>query len=103
QLWTLRVMGVVLPPPSAGIPRRVLGIVLLVLAIVALIALGFGIVKLVALPFGGIGQVAWFWGFLLIVAAIGVLAVIRPRRQRTARAKASEQRAASLGGGGGRR
>src|SRR5919197_1037811 len=55
QLWTLRIMGVVMPPPSAGVPRRILGIVLLVLAIVALLVLGFGIVKLVALPFGGIG------------------------------------------------
>jgi hypothetical protein len=98
QLWTLRIMGVVLPPPSAGIPRRILGVVLIILAIVLLLALGFGIVKLVALPFGGIGNVAWFWGFLLIVVALGVLGIAGRRRQKTARAKASEQRAASFGG-----
>jgi hypothetical protein len=98
QLWTLRIMGVVLPPPSAGIPRRILGVVLIILAIVLLLALGFGIVKLVALPFGGIGNVAWFWGFLLIVVVLGVLGIVGRRRQKTARAKASEQRAASFGG-----
>src|SRR5215475_4221057 len=43
QLWTLRLMGVLFPPPSAGIPRRVGGIALLILAIVALVLLGFGI------------------------------------------------------------
>jgi hypothetical protein len=93
QLWTLRIMGVVLPPPSAGIARRVGGVVLIILAIVLLLALGFGIVKLVALPFGGIGNVAWFWGFLLIVVALGVLGIVGRRRQKTARAKASAQRA----------
>jgi hypothetical protein len=98
QLWTLRVMGVVLPPPSAGILRRIGGILLIILAIVLLLALGFGIVKLVALPFGGIGNVAWFWGFLLIVVVLGVLGIYGRRRQKSARAKASEQRAAALGG-----
>jgi hypothetical protein len=98
QLWTLRVMGVVLPPPSAGILRRIGGILLIILAIVLLLALGFGIVKLVALPVGGIGNVAWFWGFLLIVVALGVLGIVGRRRQKAARARASEQRAASFGG-----
>jgi hypothetical protein len=98
QLWTLRIMGVVLPPPSAGLPRRIGGIVLIILAIVAVILLGFGIVKLIALPFGGIGVVAWFYGFLLVVVALGVLVVFGRRKQRSARAKASEQRAAQLKG-----
>ena len=69
-----------------------------ILAIVALIVLGFGIVKLIALPFGGIGAIAWFWGFLLVVVVLGVLALFGRRRQQTARAKAAEQRAAALGG-----
>src|SRR5215212_4873120 len=64
QLLALRVMGVVAPPASAGIARRIAGILLLLIAIVALIFLGFGIVKLIALPFGGIGTaVGFFWGF----------------------------------------
>src|ERR1700754_4545517 len=55
QLLMLRVMGVIAPPPSAGLPRRIGGIALVVLAIVLVIAIGFGIVKLIAVPFGGIG------------------------------------------------
>jgi hypothetical protein len=98
QLWTLRIMGVVMPPPSAGLPRRIGGVLLIILAIVALVLLGFGIVKLVALPFGGIGAVAWFWGVLLILIALGVLVFFGRRRQKAARERASSERAASLGG-----
>src|ERR687891_1549919 len=47
QLLALRVMGVIAPPASAGIARRLGGILLLFLAILVLIAVGFGIVKLV--------------------------------------------------------
>jgi len=93
QLWTLRIMGIVMPPPSAGIPRRIGGVLLLILAIVALVLLGFGIVKLVALPFGGIGAVAWFWGVLLILIALGVLVFFGRRRQKAARERASSERA----------
>jgi hypothetical protein len=98
QLLMLRVMGVIAPPPSAGWPRRIGGILLVIVAIVLVIAIGFGIVKLVALPFGGIGNTAWFYGFLLVVVVLAVLAVVGRRRQRTARAKAAEQRAAAYGG-----
>ena len=98
QLLMLRVMGVVLPPKSAGLPRRIGGILLIFLAIAALLTLGFGIVKLIALPFGGIGAQAWFWGFLLIVIVLAVMAFIGRRRQRTARARIAEQRAAQMGG-----
>jgi hypothetical protein len=99
QLWTLRIMGVVLPPPSAGLPRRIGGILLLILAFVAVFLVAFGIVHLIALPFGGIGAVAWFWAFLLLVVVLGVLVFFGRRRQASARAKASEQRAAALRGG----
>ena len=98
QLLMLRVMAVIAPPKSAGLPRRIGGILLVVLAIVALLVLGWGIVKLIALPFGGIGNTAWFYGFLLIVVALGVLALFGRRRQKAARAKAAEQRAAAFGG-----
>src|SRR5919107_6329147 len=70
QLLMLRLMGVVAPPQSAGILRRVGGILLIVLFIVAVMALAFGIVHLVALPFGGIGATAWFYAFLLVVVAL---------------------------------
>jgi hypothetical protein len=97
QLLALRVMGVIAPPPSAGILRRIGGIMLLILAIVLAIILGFGIVKLIALPFGGIGTpVAFFWGFMLLLVVLGVLIVFGRRRQKRARAKAAEARASQL-------
>ena len=98
QLLMLRVMGVIAPPKSAGLPRRIGGVLLIFLAIAVLLMLGFGIVKLIALPFGGIGATAWFYGFLLVVVVLAVMAFIGRRRQRTARAKVAEQRAAQIGG-----
>jgi hypothetical protein len=96
QLLMLRIMGVIAPPPSAGLPRRIGGVLL---AIVLVIALGTGIVWLVSQPFGGgLGNTVWFYGLLLVVIVLGVLAVLGRRRQRTARAKAAEQRAAAYGG-----
>jgi len=97
QLLALRVMGVIAPPPSAGIARRIGGILLLVLAIIVAILIAFGIVKLIALPFGGIGTgVSFFWGFLLVCIVLGVLVFVGRRRQAKARARASEQRAAQF-------
>src|SRR5215218_10260557 len=97
QLLALRVMGIVAPPQSAGILRRMGGILLLILAIAVAILLGWVIVKLVALPFGGIGTgVAFFWGFLLLAIVLGVLIVVGRRRQKRARARAAEQRAAQF-------
>jgi hypothetical protein len=97
QLFALRAMGVIAPPASAGILRRVGGILLLILAIVVAILLGWAIVKLVALPFGGIGTgVAFFWGFMLLAIVLVVLIVVGRRRQKRARERASEQRAAQF-------
>jgi hypothetical protein len=98
QLLMLRLMGVIAPPKSAGLPRRIGGVLLVILAILLVIVIGFAVVKLIALPFGGIGNTAWFYGFLLVVVVLGVLALVGRRRQRTARAKAAEQRASALGG-----
>ena len=98
QLLMLRVMGVIAPPKSAGLPRRIGGVLLVMLAILLVIVIGFAVVKLIALPFGGIGNTAWFYGFLLVVVVLGVLALVGRRRQRTARAKAAEQRASAFGG-----
>jgi hypothetical protein len=98
QLLVLRLMGYIVPPPGSSVLLRVRGVLLIVLAIVALLLLGFGIVKLVALPFGGIGQVAWFWGFLLVAVMLGVLVLVGRRRQARARDKAAAERASALGG-----
>jgi ABC-type multidrug transport system fused ATPase/permease subunit len=97
QLLALRVMGLVAPPPSAGIARRVGGVLLVILAVIVLILLGWAIVQLIALPFGGIGTgVSFFWAFLLICIVLGVLVVVGRRRQKRARERAAEQRAAQF-------
>ena len=66
QMFMLRMMGLFIPPASAGIVARIRGIVLLILLVILLLAVGFGIVTLIALPFGGIGSgSAIFFGFLV--------------------------------------
>src|SRR2546423_12223583 len=97
QLLVLRLMGYIVPPPGSSVLLRVRGVLLVVLAIVPLLGLGVRIGKLVALPFGGIGQVAWVWGFLLVVVVLGVLVLFGRRRQAKARDKAAQERAAALG------
>jgi hypothetical protein len=86
QLFMLRVMGLVIPPKSAGIVARVRGILLLIALVIVLLLIGLGLVKLVALPFGGIGTgPALFFGLLVVVIAIGVLVLLGRRRQARAR------------------
>src|SRR4051794_30306071 len=99
QLLALRFMGLIAPPPGASLWLRARGILLIILLVVALLALGWGIVQLVSLPFGGIGAgVSIFWGFLLVCVALGVLFLFGRRRQKRAREKQAEQRAATAGG-----
>ena len=90
QLFLLRMMGVLIPPQSAGIFARVRGILLLILVVLVLLAIGFGLVKLISLPFGGLGTgSSIFFGFLLLVVVIGVLVLFGRRRQARARAARS--------------
>jgi hypothetical protein len=97
QLLALRVMGVIAPPASAGILRRIGGVLILLVAIAAALLLGVGIVKLIAWPLGGIGTaVSFFWSFVLLLVVLGVLMVLGRRRQKRARAKAAETRAAQF-------
>jgi hypothetical protein len=87
QMFMLRMMGLLIPPASAGMVARVRGILLILALVIVLLAVGFGVVKLIALPFGGIGTpTAIFFGFLLVVIVIGVLVVLGRRRQARARA-----------------
>jgi hypothetical protein len=87
QMFMLRMMGLLIPPASAGMVARVRGILLILALVIVLLAVGFGVVTLIALPFGGMGTAtAVFFGFLLVVAAIGVLVVLGRRRQARARA-----------------
>src|SRR3954454_14802450 len=48
QLFLLRLMGLVAPPPGAGIVTRARGILLLLVIVIVLLAIGFGIAELVA-------------------------------------------------------
>jgi len=92
QLLMLRLMGLIAPPSSAGLLARVRGILLLIALVLVLLVAGFGLIKLIALPFGGLGTAsAVFFGFLLVVVALGVLVMLGRRRQ----AKAREARAAA--------
>jgi hypothetical protein len=95
QLFMLRMMGLLIPPASAGILARIRGILLLIVLVVVLLAIGFGLVQLFALPFGGIGPgSSVFFGFLLVVIALGVLVLLGRRRQ----ARARDARAAGPAG-----
>ncbi|MGZ4167074.1 MAG: hypothetical protein ACXVR1_09255 [Solirubrobacteraceae bacterium] len=95
QLLGLRFMGLVAPPKSAGALARVRGVLIIIALIVAILLLGFGIVSLVALPFGGMSlDLRIFWGLVLVVVAIGVLAFLGRRRQKRAQAERAEQIAA---------
>ena len=70
-----------------GGPNRRMRLLALVLA---LLLVGFGLAQLIALPFGGVGVgPAIFYGFLIVVIALGVLAFIGRRRQKAARARAA--------------
>jgi hypothetical protein len=95
QLFGLKAFGLIAPPASAGTLARIRGIVIVIVLIIAVLALGFGIVNVIALPFGGISlDLAIFYGFLLVVIALGVLAYFGRRRQKQAQAKRAEQVAA---------
>jgi hypothetical protein len=82
QMFALRAMGILLPPASAGIPARARGGLLIVLLIVVLLAIGFGLVELVSLPFGGLGLAPGILlGLFLMIAVLGVVALIGRRRR----------------------
>ncbi len=97
QLMMLRFMGVIAPPASAGLPRRIAGILLFLLIVAVIFAIGYGLIRLISLAVpGGIGLgVSFFWAFLLVAVVLGVLAFVGRRRQKRARARAAEQRASS--------
>jgi hypothetical protein len=95
QLRGLKFMGLVAPPASAGMLARIRGIVLIIVLIVAILAIAWGLVELVALPFGGIAtDLSIFYGFVVVLVAIGGLAYFGRRKQKRALAERAEQIAA---------
>ena len=92
QLRSLRFLGLIAPPASAGILMRIRGIVIAIVLIIAVLALGFGIVYGIGSAAGGISvDTAIFFGFVLVLIAVGVLALVGRRRQKRAKAKRAEQ------------
>ncbi len=99
QLFMLRVFGVIAPPPSAGILARIRGIVMVIVAVIAVLGLGFGIVEGIGQAAGGISlDLAIFYGIALVIVVLGGLAFWNRRRQKAAAAKRAEASAARAGG-----
>lgn len=95
QLFGLRVLGLVAPPASAGLVRRIGGILIAVVAVIAVFGLGFGIVEGIGQAAGGISlDLAIFYGFVLVLVVLGGLAYYGRRRQKAALAKRREETAA---------
>jgi hypothetical protein len=99
QLLGLRIIGLVAPPSSAGIIARIRGILLVIVAIILILAVGFGIVEGVGQAAGGISlDLAIFYGVALSLVAAGIAIYVGRRRQKAALAKRREEQAARTGG-----
>ena len=93
QLFLLRIMGLLAPPQGASLWVRVRGILLVLALVIALLAVGLGIVELIALPFGGVSLAGGILlGILVVIAVLGVLALVGRRRQAKAKAAAAASR-----------
>ena len=93
QLLLLRVMGLIAPPANAGRLAQVRGLLIVVAILLVLLAVGYGLAELVALPFGGVGVLGGLLlGLVIVVAILGVLALVGRRRQRVAQARALSAR-----------
>jgi hypothetical protein len=87
QLFLLRIMGLIAPPPGASIVTRARGIFLLLAIVIALLLIGFGLAELISLPFGGVRTAfAVLYGLMIVLVAIGVLVFFGRRRQQRAKA-----------------
>lgn len=95
QLRGLWLVGLLLPPASAGMVARIRGILLLLLLIVVVLGVAFGIVSGIAAAAGGLSlDVRIFYSILLVLIALGVLIYTGRRKQRRAKAQRAEQIAA---------
>ena len=95
QLRGLQLLGLIAPPSSAGVLARVRGILLAIVLILAVLAIAFGIIYGIAQPFGGLSvDVSVFYGIVLVLIALGVLAYLGRRRQKRAQAERAQQVAA---------
>lgn len=82
QMLALRLMGLVSPPPGAGLAARARGIAILLGIVIVLLAAGYGLAELGALPFGGIGLLGGLLvGLAIVIAVLGLLVLFGRRRQ----------------------
>jgi hypothetical protein len=94
QLRGLRIMGLVAPPASAGTLARVRGVMLVIAFVILVLAVAFGIVYGIGSAAGGISvDIAVFYGFLLVLVALGVAIYFGRRRQKRAQAERAQQAA----------
>src|SRR5947209_10048508 len=95
QLRGLKFMGLVAPPKSSGTLARIRGVVLVIILVALVLGLAFGIVYGIGQAAGGLSvDLAIFYGFLLVLVAIGVLFYTGRRKQKRAQAERAEQLAA---------
>ena len=87
QMLALRLIGLLVPPGSAGILARLRGIMLILALVIVLLGMGLGLVELVSLPFGGLGLAPGILlGLFVAIAIIAIIATIGRRRRNRARA-----------------
>lgn len=92
QLRSLRFIGLIAPPASAGILARARGILIALVLVIAILAIGFGIVYGIGSAAGGLSvDVSIFYGVILVAIVVGVLAFFGRRRQKRAQAQRDEQ------------
>jgi hypothetical protein len=93
QLLMLRLMGLVAPPPGSSVLLRLRGYALILAIVIGLLAVGLGLAELVSLPFGGVSLLGGILlGLVIVIAVLGVLALLGRRRQARARAAAAAGR-----------
>ena len=82
QLFLLRVMGLLAPAKGASKLAKLRAVAIVLAIVVVLLLVGLALVQLIALPFGGTGiGTSLIFGFVLVVALLGVLALFGRRRQ----------------------
>ncbi len=93
QMLVLRILALVDPGRGAPTWRRVAGVLLVIAVVLLLLLVGWALVKLIGLPFGGVDSgIAIFYGFVLVLIALGTLFVLGRRRQKAARAGSAPAR-----------
>ncbi|HEX4035033.1 MAG TPA: hypothetical protein VHX66_11370 [Solirubrobacteraceae bacterium] len=89
-LFGLRLMGLVVPPRSAGIAARLRGVGVAIVLVIAIVALGTGIMELVSLPFGRFSlPPAILLGVILDAVVLAILATWGRRKQKAARERSA--------------